>query len=324
VLRGIFIGGGLVLIDKFHALVVLFGGFLVYSSYQLLAGGDAEDEEDDLSENPVVKWATRTFNATDEFDGGRLFTRRGLGEPAADAGPLERLGRPTPLLLVLVCVELSDILFAVDSIPAVFGVTSDPFVAFSSNIFAIIGLRSLYSVLASAVQDLVRARRCTGVTRSWDAPIAWLHAGRGGCSRLGPCACQHGRHGMCSRAPCPALATCGHSHAPSPLPAQAYLEKSVAIVLGFVGVKLLAQAAEIEVGTGLSLAIVTSVLGVGVGLSLAEQGAELAGVVDGEVDGKPPVPSFVRAVRSINHGIESAWVSLTGGGGEEDSPSKLD
>lgn len=158
VLRGLFIGGGLVLIDKFHALVVLFGGFLVYSSYQLLVPGADGDDDDDLSDNAIVKWASVTFNATSDFDGGRLFTRRGMGDVASEGGGLlATLGRPTPLLLVLVCIELSDILFAVDSIPAVFGVTSDPFIAFTSNIFAIIGLRSLYSVLASAVQDLVRA-----------------------------------------------------------------------------------------------------------------------------------------------------------------------
>jgi len=250
VLRGIFIGGGLLLVEKFHAVVMLFGAFLVYSSYTLIAGGE-EDEDEDVGDNPVVKWASKTFNATSEFDGGRLFTRRGM-EDAPPEGLIGLLGRPTPLLLVLVCVELSDILFAVDSIPAVFGVTTDPFIAFTSNIFAIIGLRSLYSVLANAVQDLE------------------------------------------------------------------YLEKSVAIVLGFVGVKLLAEGAGAHLDPLVSLAVVGSVLTTGIGLSLVaraeQEAAERKKLVAGgaDVDIQPPVPVFVKASRAIESKLSYVWTFLTG------------
>jgi len=153
---------------------------------------------------------------------------------------------------VLVCVELSDILFAVDSIPAVFGVTTDPFIAFTSNIFAIIGLRSLYSVLANAVQDLE------------------------------------------------------------------YLEKSVAIVLGFVGVKLLAEGAGAHLDPLVSLAVVGSVLTTGIGLSLVaraeQEAAERKKLVAGgaDVDIQPPVPVFVKASRAIESKLSYVWTFLTG------------
>lgn len=245
------------LIDKFHALVVLFGGFLVFSSYKLLArSGDDDDESEDLADNPVVKWATATFDATPEFDGGRLFTRRGMSEtPAEGAGFLERFGRPTPLLLVLVCVELSDIIFAVDSIPAVFGVTTDPFIAFTSNIFAIIGLRSLYSVLASAVQDLVRRTRARTAQRHARTPRASARARRR--ALTSPF--------LRARRPLRVLRLRARV-------SQAYLEQAVAIVLGFVGVKLLAQGAGYDVGTGISLSVVAIVLSLGIGLSVIDKG----------------------------------------------------
>lgn len=306
VLRGIFIGGGLVLIDKFHGLVIGFGLFLVYSSYSLLAGGD-DDEEDDIADNAVVQWATSTLNATSDFDGGRLFTKRGL-EPGAAVGEgplgvlLSTLGRPTPLLLTLICVELCDIVFAVDSIPAVFGVTSDPFIAFTSNIFAIIGLRSLYSVLASAVQDLVRAR-ARGAP-----PRAHLSAAR-------------------------ALVAASPTRAPRPRGGrvQAYLEQSVAIVLGFVGVKLLAEGVGFEIGTGLSLGLIGSVLLVGVVLSLAEKRNELeedqafveSKAADVDAASRPfavvpPVPRVVRISRDIQNSAADVWKALTGDGDKSD------
>lgn len=284
-LRGLFIGGGLVLIEKFHALVVLFGGFLVYSSYKLLAPGEDGDEDEDLSNNAVVKWASSTFNATSEFDGGRLFTRRGMSDaPAEGGGLLAALGRPTPLLLVLVCIELSDILFAVDSIPAVFGVTDDPFIAFTSNIFAIIGLRSLYSVLASAVQDLVRALAApkapplSAPFRAGTLSFSWLLAGVGVALRFWAMLLTDGLRA--------ALQDSGSHRRPSrpralPFGRQAYLEQSVAVVLGFVGVKLLAQGAGFELDTMLSLGIVSAVLGVGIGMSIYENQSTLAEAADG-------------------------------------------
>lgn len=103
---------------------------LLYSAYGLLTEG--EEEEEDLSQNPIIKLTKQYLPSTDAYDGDKFFTDVG-GEALA-----------TPLLLALVCVELSDVLFAVDSIPAVFGVTTDPFIAFTSNAFALLGLRALY------------------------------------------------------------------------------------------------------------------------------------------------------------------------------------
>lgn len=143
VMRGIFITAGLVAIQTLRPVLVLFASFLIFSSYKILAGGDDDDDdEEDLSQNAVVKFSSNLLKSTDSYDGEKFFTM------------VDGVKRATPLLLVLVCVELSDVLFAVDSIPAVFGVTEDPLVVFTSNIFAILGLRALYSVLVKLVEDL--------------------------------------------------------------------------------------------------------------------------------------------------------------------------
>lgn len=143
VMRGIFITAGLVAIQTLRPVLVLFASFLIFSSYKILSGGGDDDEDDeDLSNNAVVKFSSSLLKSTDAYDGDKFFTM------------VDGVRRATPLLLVLVCVELSDVLFAVDSIPAVFGVTEDPLVVFTSNIFAILGLRALYNVLVKLVQDL--------------------------------------------------------------------------------------------------------------------------------------------------------------------------
>jgi len=152
VLRGIFISAGLAALDAFQPLFLVFGVFLMGTSAVALSGGDDDDDDDDLSENAVVKFAQSTIGKTSsEFDGDKFFVQKD-GETLA-----------TPLLLVLLCVELSDIVFAVDSVPAVFGVTSDPVLVYSSNILAILGLRSLYQVLAKAVQDLNYLENAVGI-----------------------------------------------------------------------------------------------------------------------------------------------------------------
>uniref|UniRef100_A0A7S4NWD4 Integral membrane protein TerC n=1 Tax=Guillardia theta TaxID=55529 RepID=A0A7S4NWD4_GUITH len=142
VMRGFFISAGLVAIRQYRGILVAFAGFLIYSSYKILAGGGDDDDDEDLSNNSVVKFSSKLLQSTKEYDGGNFFTQ------------VDGVKRATPLLLVLFCVEFSDILFAVDSIPAVFGVTEDPFVVFTSNIFAILGLRSLYLVISKLVQEL--------------------------------------------------------------------------------------------------------------------------------------------------------------------------
>lgn len=140
VLRASFILGGLAVVQRFKTVQLVFAGILIYSAYGLLQGED--EEEEDLSNNAVVKLTKQYLPSTDKYDGDKFFTTGLDGSTLA-----------TPLLLALVCVEISDVIFAVDSIPAVFGVTTDPFVAFTSNLFAILGLRALYTIVSTAVGE---------------------------------------------------------------------------------------------------------------------------------------------------------------------------
>lgn len=132
-LRGIFIVAGAALLAKFAWMIFVFGAFLVYTGIKLLFTGD---EAIDPSKNPLLLLCRRFLPVTSEYHGERFFVR--------DAGMLVA----TPLFLVLVVVDVIDVVFAVDSIPAIFAVTRDPFIVFSSNIFAVLGLRSLYFLLA--------------------------------------------------------------------------------------------------------------------------------------------------------------------------------
>ncbi|GMI55686.1 hypothetical protein ScalyP_jg11864 [Parmales sp. scaly parma] len=144
-MRAVMIGAGALALKDFHAILLFFAGILVYSSVKILyefISGDGDGEED-MQDNAIVKFSKKLINCSDEFDGDNFFTLDSLGKKIA-----------TPLFLCMVAVEISDVVFAVDSIPAVFGVTENPLIVFSSNIFAIMGLRSLYSVLSNAVKDL--------------------------------------------------------------------------------------------------------------------------------------------------------------------------
>jgi len=138
VFRGIFIGAGLALINLFTWTVYVFGALLVYTALRMLISDDDELKPDN---NPVFRVARRIMPLTDDYHGDRFFVRI--------AGKLTA----TPLCLALVIIEASDIVFAVDSVPAVFGVTRDPFIAFTSNVFAILGLRSLYFALAAVMNS---------------------------------------------------------------------------------------------------------------------------------------------------------------------------
>jgi len=190
VLRGFFIFAGLAAVKVFTPLLLGFSGFLLFSSYQLLAGGD--DDDDDEDEIPqVVKDFLEKLPITSTFEGEQLVvSTEGSGVQL------------TQLTATLVSIALCDVLFAVDSIPAVLAVSEDPFVVYTSNIAAVVGLRSLYQLLSVAVSDLV------------------------------------------------------------------YLEKAVALVLGFVGLKLGLEVAGVDISSGLSLAVILSTLGGGVVLSL--------------------------------------------------------
>jgi tellurite resistance protein TerC len=136
VLRGAMILTGAALIARFEFLIGLFGLLLIVTAIRMFRSGD---EEGDLSSNIVVRLTQRFLPVTDSYRGQRFMV-------------LEHGKRMfTPLLVVLLVVETSDVIFAVDSIPAVFGITTDPFIVYTSNVFAILGLRSLYFLLAGVV-----------------------------------------------------------------------------------------------------------------------------------------------------------------------------
>ncbi|OGQ09263.1 MAG: hypothetical protein A2138_17645 [Deltaproteobacteria bacterium RBG_16_71_12] len=137
VMRAVLIFAGAALVASVHGVMYVFGAFLIFTAVKLLR--DMNKPPKDIKEGWFFRVFTRLIPTAPQYDGGRFFTR-------VDGRHLA-----TPLLLVLVLVELSDLVFAVDSIPAIFAVTSDPFIVFTSNIFAILGLRSLYFLLAGMV-----------------------------------------------------------------------------------------------------------------------------------------------------------------------------
>ncbi len=132
IMRGIFIAAGSVLLAHFHWMMYIFGAILILSAYKMLRAGD---DEMDFERNLAYRFLKRFVTTTDSMDSGKLFIKAGSRIAA------------TPLLLVLFIVEVTDLLFAVDSIPAIFAITRDPFIVFTSNVFAILGLRSLYFLL---------------------------------------------------------------------------------------------------------------------------------------------------------------------------------
>ncbi|KAL3162674.1 hypothetical protein ABBQ38_008718 [Trebouxia sp. C0009 RCD-2024] len=190
VLRLVMILLGSELIESWKPVLLLFAGILLFSSFKLLTGGKDEGEDEDLSDNGVVKLCRRLIPVSDSYKGDSFFTMEN-GKRVA-----------TPLLLVLAVVELSDVVFAVDSIPAVFGITHDPFIVYSSNMFAILSLRALYGFVNTIMSEL------------------------------------------------------------------RYLDKAVALVLGFIGAKMLADFGGYHVPTTASLGVVVTTLAGGVAASL--------------------------------------------------------
>lgn len=140
VLRAIFIATGSALISNFHWMIYVFGSFLVLTGLKMYLQGDEKIEPE---RNPVVRLFERLVPIVKEYQGQRFFTRRD-GKTYA-----------TLLMLVLFVVETTDVIFAVDSIPAIFAVTQDPFIVYTSNVFAILGLRALYFMLAGVMEMFV-------------------------------------------------------------------------------------------------------------------------------------------------------------------------
>ena len=190
IMRAAMILAGATAIEDFEPVLLVFAGILIFSSYKLLANNE-EEEEEDLKDSAIVTFCSSMIQVSDEYDGDNFWTtaKDGVTKMA------------TPLLLVVAVIELSDVVFAVDSIPAVFGVTKDPFIVYTSNIFAICGLRSLFGFVSAVVSELE------------------------------------------------------------------YLETSVAVVLGFIGVKMVADYAGYPMSTEASLAVVATLLSGGVAAS---------------------------------------------------------
>jgi tellurite resistance protein TerC len=133
VMRAIFIFAGVALIEAFDWILYVFGAFLVYTGIKIARHSGSEMHPES---NPVLRIVRRVLPTTDDYDGQKLFTKQGLKRVA------------TPLFVVLVLVEATDVVFAVDSVPAILAVSREPFIVFASNAFAILGLRSLYFLLA--------------------------------------------------------------------------------------------------------------------------------------------------------------------------------
>jgi tellurite resistance protein TerC len=145
VMRLIMIALGALLLERFHWIVYVFGAILVITGIKMYAHKDEELIQ--LEGNLVVRLARRVLPIDKAYDGTRFFTRTGEGRLLA-----------TPLLLVVLVVEWSDLVFAIDSIPAIFAITRDPFLVYSSNIFAILGLRAMFFVLAGMLDKFVYLR----------------------------------------------------------------------------------------------------------------------------------------------------------------------
>ena len=139
-MRGFMIGVGALLIERFHWILYIFGAFLIYTGYKMATQDEIDIEPE---ANPVLKLVRRFVPVTPHYDGQKFFTKTEVNGIVRKAA--------TPLFVVLILVETTDLIFAVDSIPAIFAITTDPFIVYTSNVFAIMGLRSLYFLLAGII-----------------------------------------------------------------------------------------------------------------------------------------------------------------------------
>jgi tellurite resistance protein TerC len=142
VLRGIMIALGAALVQQYEWVLYLFGAFLLATGVKMLFAGEAEH---DVSKNPLVRFLSKRMRITNELHGERFFVR----QPDPVTGKVVRFA--TPLFLALVVINVADLVFAVDSVPAIFAITTDTYIVFTANIMAILGLRALYFALAAMV-----------------------------------------------------------------------------------------------------------------------------------------------------------------------------
>ncbi|WP_435883460.1 TerC/Alx family metal homeostasis membrane protein [Streptomyces hydrogenans] len=143
VLRAIFIAAGAAIIANFSWVFYIFGAFLIYTAWKLIQEARSDDEEDDFEENRLLKSIEKRFGVADRYHGTKLFVR------------VNGKRVMTPLMVVMLAIGTTDILFALDSIPAIFGLTQDPYIVFTANAFALMGLRQLYFLIGGLLKKLV-------------------------------------------------------------------------------------------------------------------------------------------------------------------------
>jgi tellurite resistance protein TerC len=141
ILRGIFIAVGAAAINQFSWVFYIFGAFLIYTAVKL--GREGETDDDEYEENRFMKWVEKRFPATDRYDGAKLFTH-------VDGKKLA-----TPMFIVIMALGTTDLLFALDSIPAIYGLTKEPYLVLTANLFALMGLRQLYFLIGGLLKKLV-------------------------------------------------------------------------------------------------------------------------------------------------------------------------
>ncbi|WP_425835235.1 TerC family protein [Streptomyces fractus] len=143
VLRAIFIAAGAAVIANFSWVFYIFGAFLLYTAWKLIKEAMADEEEEEFEENRVLKSIEKKFGVADRYHGTKLF--------------IQQHGKKvmTPLLVVMLAIGMTDVLFAMDSIPAIFGLTQDPYIVFTANAFALMGLRQLYFLIGGLLKKLV-------------------------------------------------------------------------------------------------------------------------------------------------------------------------
>lgn len=147
VLRGIMIAAGAAIVDNFHWVLYLFAAFLVFTGLKMLFSSD--HDENDIGNNKILKFLRRHLPVTEQLHQEKFLVKQ--ADPVT--GKIKTF--VTPLFLALIMVEIADLIFAVDSIPAIFAITTDPFIVYTSNIFAILGLRALYFALAALIHRFI-------------------------------------------------------------------------------------------------------------------------------------------------------------------------
>ncbi|MDO9248355.1 MAG: TerC/Alx family metal homeostasis membrane protein, partial [Phenylobacterium sp.] len=154
ILRAIMIAGGAALVAEFSWLLYVFAVFLIATGVKMIA---MADKSHSLGDNPLLRFLRRRLRVTDELHGERFFVRL----------PDQKTGRPatyvTPVFMALLFIEVADVIFAVDSVPAIFAITTDPYIIYTSNIFAILGLRALYFALAAIIHRFAYLKQALAV-----------------------------------------------------------------------------------------------------------------------------------------------------------------